>query len=108
MGSTSAHLSVVLVAIVLGGCGKSPAEPEPSTHTSRELTVPAVDEEFRIAASQKGETELVAAKMLIDLRNNDNWSWERLEGEVDFQFGGIKDEFDQWKQDRIAAGDRYK
>lgn len=71
-------------------------------------SVAEADEEFRIAASQKGQAGVVAAKMLIDFRNNDKWSWENLEEEVDFQFGGIKAEFNQWKQHRISAGDRYK
>jgi hypothetical protein len=71
-------------------------------------SVETADEEFRVQASQKGQRATVAATMLIDRRNGDKWSWEMLEGEVNFQFSGIKQQFNNWKRDRIAAGDRYK
>lgn len=63
------------------------------------------DASFLQSASRKGEREKVAAKMLIELRWDDNWSWEELQDEVDFQFAEIKDEFKQWKQNCITAGD---
>jgi len=88
-----------------GSSGKSSTKSEAAV---RMLTIREADEEFRIAASQKGERALTAAKMLIGFRNQDNWTWERLNGEVDFQFNAIEDEFSQWKRRRIAAGDRYK
>jgi len=76
------------------------------------LTLREVDEEFKIAASQKGQMSISGAEIMIDNRNNDKWSWERLQKNVDFPshiiFVEIKDEFEDWKKGRIAAGDRYK
>jgi hypothetical protein len=72
---------------------------------ARPVTIWDADEEFRVAASHKGV--LAGAEILIEFRK-DHSSWDRLEDEVDFQFGEIKAEFSQWKQNRISAGDRYK
>ncbi len=103
-------LLVVMAAVLFGSKSTKPGAntDKPALNPDRKLTIPSVDEEFRVAASQKGERALVAAKMLIEFRNNDKWPWERLKNEVDFQFNEIKAEFDNWKKDRIAAGDRYK
>lgn len=106
----------LVLALSLTGCGsksdsgKAPAAAkEPGSKSgSAPATVEAADEEFLIAASQKGEREKAAAGMLVDFRKKDKWSWERLDGEVNFQFQEIKAEFAKWKRDRTAAGDRYK
>ena len=75
--------------------------------SSGSMTVWEVDEEFRIATSHQ-EAGLVSANMLIELRRDSKWSWELLDDEVDFQFGYIEEEYEQWKRNRIAAGDRYE
>jgi len=72
------------------------------------LSLREVDEEFKIVASQKGMLGTTKAEILIDFRNNDNYSWKGLDGVVKFQMQDIKDEYEEWKQDRIDAGDRYK
>lgn len=106
------------LALLLAGCGsKDPTNPAAPANAqkgdkkggkSAPTTPEAADEEFRVAASHKGEREQAAAKMLVNFRKDDKWSWERLEGEVNFQFQEIKDEFGKWKRDRVAAGDRSK
>lgn len=68
-------------------------------------SVAEADREFQKAASKKGERQGVAAKMLIDFRRDDNWPWSQIEDEVDFQFGSIRDEFNQWKRNCIRLGD---
>lgn len=72
------------------------------------LSPKEVDEEFKISASQKGMLGTTKAEMLIDFRNTDNYSWKGLDGIVDFQMQDIKTEYEEWKQSRIAAGDRFK
>jgi hypothetical protein len=69
---------------------------EPATLTS-------IDEEFRVAASNKGMGELGVAKELIKGRNFDQYSWELLEDLASFH--NIKAEYLVWKKRRIAAGD---
>lgn len=103
------------LALLLTGCGtkESPgpggaADAKKGGEAAGPRTVAAADEEFRVAASHKGEREVVAAKMLVNFRKDDNWSWERLEKEVNFQFQEIKAEFTKWKRDRVAAGDKAK
>lgn len=87
---------------------RAEAKPKPAPPHPVRKTVAMADEEFEIAASQKGDRARTAAKMLIESRNDDVFSWQRLENEVKFQFGAIRDEFDRWKQDRVDAGDRFK
>jgi hypothetical protein len=77
-------------------------------NVGRPGTPAAADEEFRIAASHKGQAALNLVQTMIDLRR-DRQPWWQLEDLVD-SYGdyGIKTEFNRWKRDRIAAGDRYK
>jgi hypothetical protein len=72
-------------------------------------TIGNADEKFKVAASHVGQRELVAAGMIISHRDNDHLSWQFIEKNmIDFQFGEIRNQFHQWKADRIAAGDQYE
>jgi hypothetical protein len=97
--------SVGFVLILAGNLANSGGI---ASAVARTTTTEGADEEFKVAASHVGPSSLVAAEMLIEHRNDDHLSWKRLEGMIDFQFGGIRKEFRQWKADRIAAGDRYE
>ena len=90
----------------LMGCGSPADDGKRAASSGRITSVAEADANFLEAASRKeGHDGKVMAKMLIGLRRDDNWSWEQLQDEVDFQFGSIADEFGQWKENCIAVGD---
>jgi len=92
-----ANMMLTICCCCCGGVG--------SNGTSNVSTVSEADREFQKAASRKGESQRVAAKMLVGFRRNDDWSWSQLEDEVDFQFGSIRNEFQEWKTNCVSLGD---
>ena len=111
---------LIVLSLSLTGCGSKDSSGTGGSADAKSggkkggkstpATPEAADEEFRVAASHKGERALAVAKMMTESRSKDKWSWERLAdaygGELDD--AKMKDEFARWKSDRIAAGDRYK
>lgn len=105
-----------VLALLLAGCGsKDPSGPagadaKKGGDTAGPRTVAAADEEFRAAASRKGDRAQAVAKMMVENRRDDRWAWERLANDYGDELNEtkLKDEFAKWKRDRIAAGDKAK
>lgn len=111
---------LIVLSLGLTGCGSKDSSGPTSAADAKSggkkggrstpATPEAADEEFRVAASHKGERASAVAKMITGSRSKDKWSWERLADAYGDELDGeeMKDEFARWKSDRIAAGDRYK
>jgi hypothetical protein len=115
---TRIALPLVLV-LSLAGCGSKDAGNAPQDANAPKgadaakggpRTVAAADEEFRTAASHKGDRAQAVAKMMVEQRRDDRWTWERLEKDYGDELNETKlrDEFATWKKNRTAAGDKAK